>query len=179
MPGGNNSYWWANRAGWRPTAQGGPEGGGGGYGSEYPVTPGQYRDPLDAARSGAFGAGRTGDASYPDGYLQPSETRRREAPASVYGRLTDRSYTRGIHAGVKMDQAQYFWPVEQDPARRLQAEAGAVRDGSVLLVRRAAPYGEPALRLTHGPSMDQVAADVQATPQKVASTAGWMPGTLW
>ena len=28
------------------------------------------------------------------------ERRRREAPASVYGRLTDRSYSRGINAGT-------------------------------------------------------------------------------
>lgn len=179
MPGGNNTYWWANKAGWRPTAQGGPEGGGGGYGSEYTVTPGQYRDPLDAARSGAFGAGRIGQATYPEGYLQPSESRRREAPASVYGRLTDRSYQRGINAGVKMDQAHYFWPAELDPARRLQAEAAARRDGSVLLVRRGVPYGEPPQRLMHGPSLDQLAEDVQAAPQKVSEMADWMPQTLW
>lgn len=179
MPGGNNSYWWSNAQGFRATAQGGPEGGGGGYGSEYPVLPGQYRDPLDAARSGAFGSGRTGQSTYPDGYLQPSETRRREAPAAVYGRLTDRSYSRGVHSGVKMDQAQYFWPAELDPARRLKAEAAAIRDGSVLLVRRAVPYGEPAARLAHGPSMDQVAADVQAAPQQAASMSGWMPPCLW
>lgn len=179
MPGGNNSYWWSNRQAWRPTAQGGPEGGGGGYGAEYPVTVGQYRDPLDAARSGALGAGRTGEASYPDGYLQPSESRRRDAPASVYGRLTDRSYQRGINAGVKMDMAHYFWPEEQDPARRLQAQAAARRVGNVLLVRRATPYGDPAARLAHGPSLDQLAEDVQATPQKTAAMGSWMPTALW
>jgi len=179
MPGGNNSYWWANRAGWRPTAQGGPEGAGGGYGSQYATVPGQYRDPLDAARSGAFGSGRTGQASYPDGYLQPSDSRRRDAPASVYGRLTDRSYQRGVNAGVKMDMAHYFWPLEQDPARGLQAEAAAAYDGHAFTVRRAAPYGEPAARLAHGPSMDQVAEDVQASPQKVAASGSWMPTALW
>ena len=179
MPGGNNSLWWANRQGWRPTAQGGPESGGGGYGSEYTTTVGQYRDPLDAARSGAFGSGRIGEATYPDGYLQPSDSRRREAPASVYGRLTDRSYQRGINAGVKMDMAHYFWPEEQDPGRRLQAQAAARRDGNVLRVRRAVPYGEPAARLMHGPSLSQLAEDVQATPQKTAAMNDWMPAALW
>lgn len=178
MPGGNNSFWWNNTQGWRPTAQGGPEGGGGGYG-EYTAAVGQYRDDLDAARSGAFGSGRIGEATYPDGYLQPSNSRRREAPASVYGRLTDRSYQRGVHSGVKMDMAQYFWPVEQDPGRRLAEEAAARRNGNVLMVRRAVPYGEPAARLMHGPSLDQLAEDVQATPQKVAAMGTWMPTALW
>lgn len=178
MPGGNNSLWWSNSAGWRPTAQGGPEGGGGGSG-EYVTTPGQYRDPLDAARSGAFGSGRTGAASYPDGYLQPSNSRRRDAPAAVYGRLTDRNYQRGTNAGVKMTMAQYFWPLEQDPARGLEQQAAARYDGHVFLTRRAAPYGEPAARLAHGPTMDQVAEDVQATPQKVAASGSWMPTALW
>jgi hypothetical protein len=176
MPGGNNSLWWSNRQGWRPTAQGGPEGGGGG---EFTAPVNQYRDPLDAARSGAFGSGRVGEATYPDGYLQPSDSRRRDAPASVYGRLTDRSYQRGINAGVKMDQAHYFWPIEQDPNRRLAEEAGARYDGNVFLVRRAVPYGDPAARLMHGPSLDQLAEDVQATPQKTAAMSDWMPTALW
>lgn len=178
MPGGNNTYWWNNAQGWRPTAQGGPEGGGGGYG-EYTTVPGTYRDPLDAARSGAFGSGRTGAASYPDGYLQPSNSRRREAPASVYGRLTDRSYQRGVNAGVKMDMQHYFWPAELGPARRLEQQAAAAWDGNVFISRRAAPYGETADRLMHGPSMDQAAEDVQAAPQKVSAMHDWMPAALW
>ena len=179
MPGGSNTFWWSNRAGWRPTAQGGPEGGGGGTPQEYTVLPGQYRDPLDAARSGAFGAGRTGEATYPEGYLQPSQTRRREAPASVYGRLTDRSYQRGINSGVKMGMAQYFWPAEQDPARGLRHQAAARRDGNVLLVRRNVPYGDPPARLMHSPALDQLTENAQSAPQKTAATADWLPGTLW
>ena len=178
MPGGNNTYWQSNAQGWRPTAQGGPEGGGGGSG-EYTILPGRYRDPLDAARSGAFGSGRTGAASYPDGYLQPSQSRRRDAPAAVYGRLTDRSYQRGVNAGVKMDRQHYFWPGELDPARGLQQQAAARYDGHVFTTRRAAPYGDPATRLMHGPSLDQVAEDVQATPQKVTDMHDWMPAPLW
>lgn len=180
MPGGNNSYWWANRSGWRPTAQGGPESGGGGYGSEYPVTIGQYRDdPLDAARSGAFGSGRTGEATYPDGYLQDTSSRRREAPASVYGRLTDRSYQRGVNAGVKMDKQHYFWPEELSPARGLQQEESGRRRGNVIMSRRTVPYGTTADRLAHGPSLDQVTDDTPLTPQKTAAIGTWMPGTLW
>lgn len=179
MPGGNSTYWWANRQGWRPTAQGGPEGGGGGYGSGYPAAAGQYRDSLDAARSGAFGSGRTGEATYPDGYLQPSSSRRRDAPAAVYQRLDDRSYQRGINAGVKMDQLHYFWPEELDPGRRLHAEAAARRHGSVLLVRRAVPYGTKPDRLMHGPSLGQLAEDVQATPRQAGDMADWMPAALW
>lgn len=178
MPGGSNSYWWSSTQGWKPTAQGGPEGGGGGTG-EYTTVPGQYRDPLDAARAGAFGSGRTGQASYPDGYLQPSDSRRRDAPAAVYGRLTDRSYQRGVNAGVKMDIAHYFWPGELDPARGLGQQAAARYDGHVFTARRTAPYGDPAARLMHGPSLDQVAEDVQATPQKVAASGSWMPTALW
>lgn len=171
MPGGNNSYWWSNAQGWRPTAQGGPEGGGGGYGSTYPVTPGQYRDTLDAARSGAFG-GRTGEATWPDGYLQPSRTRREARPAAVYGRLTDRSYQRGVNAGVKMSMEQYFWPAEQDPRRGLRAQAAAVPAGSTLLTRRSVPYGDTPRHLPHGPGQQ----DAQASPD---ITADWLPQPLW
>jgi hypothetical protein len=179
MPGGNNSFWWANRQPWRPTAQGGPQAGGGGYGSEYTVTPGQYRDPLDAARSGAFGAGRIGQATYPDGYLQPSNSRRQDAPASVYRRLDDRSYLRGINAGVKMDMLHYFWPAELDPARGLQHEAAARRHGSVLLCRRTVPYGRREDRLMHSPALDQLAGDTRAAPRKTYAGRDWTPATLW
>src|ERR1035438_2312014 len=131
---------------------GGAEGGGGGT----PAPVAGYRDYLDAARSGAFGKGRTGDATYPDGYLGgDADSRRNEKLASaVSGRLTDRHYQRGVHAGVKMDRTQYFWPEECPPDAGIARMMHARPNGNTLEVQRSGPVLSPVERLVHGAQME-------------------------
>ena len=148
------SNFYLNQQPWLPSAQGGAEGGGGGS----PTTVDEYHDYLDAARSGAFGKGRTGDATYPDGYLGgDADSRRNEKLASaVSGRLTDRHFQRGVHAGVKMDRTQYFWPEECNPDAGILREMNARRNGSTLMVQRNGPVLSPVEQLVHGAQMENL-----------------------
>lgn len=161
---------WLNQQPWLPTNQGGPNGGGGGYGNVDAIA---YRDPLDAARSGALGYGRIGQADYPDGYLDDPKSRREDRlQTGVMGRLTDRSYQRGVHKGVKMDAVQYFWPEEFNMESRLRAESVAQRSGNVLLVQRQGVQTDPVELLRHGANLSQL-TDQEKT--RVYSTYGINP----
>jgi hypothetical protein len=141
--GGDN---WLNMNPSYPTAQGGPNDGGGGYGQSQAVS---YRDSLDAARSGAFGGGRTGDASWPDGYLSDNgnvgSRREDRLGQAVLGKINDRGYQRGVHKGSKMDPVQYYWPQEFNLSSRLAAEGRARVDieTGLFMVRKQAPAGTP------------------------------------
>lgn len=151
---------WVNQLPWLPTAQGGPNGGGGSLSDAEAI---QFRDPLDAARSGALGRGRIGQADYPDGYLGPVNDRRQDRLANeVAGRLTDRSYQRGVHAGVKMNRIQYFWPEEFTPSSGIEREMRGVQVGNVIMVEKATPVGSPVEHLVNGGKFNQMNAKAQA-----------------
>ena len=127
-----------------PSAQGSSQDGGGGYGQSQAVS---YRDSLDAARSSAFGAGRTGSATWPDGYLSDNGNvgSRREGRLgqAVLGKINERGYQRGVHKGTKMDPQQYYWPEEFNLSSRLAVEAHARRLDGIFQVRKQAPAGTP------------------------------------
>jgi hypothetical protein len=145
-----SSNYWLNALPWLATAQGGPNGAGAG---SVDVGNIQYRDPLDAARAGALGRGRIGEADYPDGYLDTINTRRQDRlDNTISQRLTDRHYQRGVHAGVKMDPVQYFWPEECAPDQGIVREMRGRRTPDGVLVKRQAPIYDVVDRLTHGTS---------------------------
>lgn len=100
----------------QPPGQGSNTWGGGGQ-------PIRFKDPLDARRS-AISAGRVPYAEYPDGYLGTIRSRREDRlMTSVKGRLTQRSYQRGVHKGERIDQSDYMWPPEFHPEIGLEYEA--------------------------------------------------------
>jgi hypothetical protein len=109
---------WQNKQPWLATNFGGPNGAGGGFGT--PADTGaitQGRDVLDNIRMHP-NSSRNGAAEYPDGYLGTITGQRQDRLNSgVVGRLSDRSYQRGIHKGTKMDPQQYFWPEEYSSDR--------------------------------------------------------------
>lgn len=84
-----------------------------------------FRDPLDAARSGM--AGYVPSAAHPDGYLGTIQSRREDRLLdSLKGRVNERSYSRGVHKGEQVDASDYFWPAELQPDRGLRQQAMAV-----------------------------------------------------
>lgn len=84
-----------------------------------------FRDPLDAARSGM--SGFVPSAAYPDGYLGTIQSRREDRFLdNLKGQLNQRSYTRGVHKGEKVDASDYFWPPELDPMRGLVRQSQQV-----------------------------------------------------
>lgn len=163
---------WINQAPWLAT-QGGPNGGGGGLiGTGVDSGAIQWRGPLDAARSGALGYGRIGEATYPDGYLDNVNSRRQDRLANeVSGRLSDRSYQRGIHKGTKMDPVQYFWPAECPPDAGIRREMAARRAGTQL-VKRNVPVGQPVQVLVAGGKLSQL---TDPEKERVYSTYGINP----
>ena len=101
----------------------------------------QFRDRLDAVRSGM--AGYIPSAEYPDGYLGTIQSRRADRFLdNLQKQVNDRSYTRGVHKGEKIDAADYFWPSELMPERGLvrQMQAMPQPDGTYASPR-SAPLG--------------------------------------
>lgn len=102
-----------------------------------------FRDPLDAARSGM--SGFIPSAAYPDGYLGTIQSRREDRLLdSLKGKLNERSYQRGVHKGERIDAADYFWPSELQPERGLVRQMHSVQiapDDPRLWSPRAAPLG--------------------------------------
>lgn len=115
-------------------------------GGGTPIVP---RSDLDFAR---LGIGRAPEAEYPDGYLGTIRSRRddRGRPTdtvldSLKGRQTQRGYQRGVHKGERIDPAQYMWPSEMRPDRRLKQGLVNIVDnggGVSMLMPRNAPKQE-------------------------------------
>jgi hypothetical protein len=92
-------------------------------GGGTPVVP---RSGMDFAR---MGVGRAPQAEYPDGYLGSIRTRRDDKGKpyamsdvvldSLKSRQNQRAYQRGVHKGERIDPAQYMWPKNLEPDRRL------------------------------------------------------------
>lgn len=133
QPGAYNSYAGTPRNDFKyapPYGIGAPgavvqQGGGG-----SPVMDPFFRNVQDASRSMWR---RTPAAQYPDGYLDTSIVSRQNDRLldAVRNRLNDRSYTRGVHKGERIDQADYKWPVEFNPMSGIRAEAQGMRQAPV------------------------------------------------
>jgi hypothetical protein len=77
-----------------------------------------------------LGVGRAPQAEYPDGYLGSIRTRRDDKGKpyavsdtvldSLKNRQNQRAYQRGVHKGERIDPAQYIWPQNLNPERRLK-----------------------------------------------------------
>lgn len=107
----------------------------------------QFRDPVDAARS--IGGTRTPEAQYPDGYLGPITTRREDRVLrAVRSRLSDRSYTRGVHVGERIEPLDYYWPDDFGPYGGMERGLAAVKEGPLMMVARAVPLLTMQERLT-------------------------------
>lgn len=66
-------------------------------------------------RLAAFGA--SPDTQYPDGYLGTmSSNRRSDKIQNAIARQNQRSYSRGVHKGERINAGDYIWPVEFNPA---------------------------------------------------------------
>lgn len=78
------------------------------------------RDPLDALRT----LWRRDPASaYPDGYVDSAiNSRRADRTAAAIWRQ-QRSYTRGVHKGERLDMSDYYWPEEFNLSSAIMAQA--------------------------------------------------------
>jgi len=114
-------------------------------GGGTPVTP---RSEMDFLR---LGVGRAPQAEYPDGYLGSIRSRRDDKGKpyavsdtvldSLKNRQNQRAYQRGVHRGERIDPAQYMWPANLEPDRRLHLKVTPEdNDGTlVLMTKRNAP----------------------------------------
>ena len=80
---------------------------------------------LDSQR---LGIGRTPQAEYPDGYLGTIRSRRDDRVLdATKSRVNQRSYQRGVHKGERIDQSDYYWPMELQPDRGLRNQRKGLR----------------------------------------------------
>ena len=77
------------------------------------------RDALDAER---LAWRHTPEAMWPDGYLGTVGDRRSDRIRSAIWR-DQRSYTRGVHKGERLDLSSYLWPEEFNPLSGIENEA--------------------------------------------------------
>jgi len=69
-----------------------------------------FRNAKDQ-RLSAFGS--TPDTQYPDGYLGTmSSNRRQDKLTNAVARANQRSYSRGVHKGERINAGDYIWPKE-------------------------------------------------------------------
>ena len=99
-----------------------------------------------------LGVGRAPQAEYPDGYLGTIRSRRDDKGKpyaisdtvldSLKNRQNQRAYQRGVHKGERIDPAQYMWPEDLEPDRRINKKNYRLTeiDGAVVYVgKRNAP----------------------------------------
>lgn len=107
------------------------------------------RSELDFLR---IGVGREPQAEYPDGYLGTIRSRRNDrgkangaserALEAVKGRVTQRSYQRGVHRGERIDPSDYYYPDGLGPDRGIKRQMRAVKDGNVMRAKRNVEVAE-------------------------------------
>lgn len=114
MPGAHQNYQWL--------------GAGGLYGGNIVGHGTALPSALSELDSQRLGIGRTPQAEYPDGYLGTIRSRRddRVLDASK-SRVNQRSYQRGVHKGERIDQSDYYWPMELQPDRGLRNQKRGMR----------------------------------------------------
>lgn len=118
-------------------------------GGGTPIVP---RSGMDFAR---MGVGRAPQAEYPDGYLGTIRSRRDDKGKpyaisdtvldSLKNRQNQRAYQRGVHKGERIDAAQYMWPENLEPDRRVKKKNYRLTevDGAmVYITKRNAPQTE-------------------------------------
>lgn len=101
-----------------------------------------FRDPLDAARAG-MGRNRIPSAEYPDGYLGNLKSRREDRLLQgIKDIVNKRAYTRGVHAGEKIEPDDYILPPEfaWDSGLRRQAQGRPTAEGTWAVQRQAPLY---------------------------------------
>jgi len=80
---------------------------------------------LDAQR---LGIGRTPQAEYPDGFLATIRSRRDDRVLdAAKSRVNQRAYQRGVHKGERIDQSDYYWPLQLQPDRGLRNQKRGLR----------------------------------------------------
>lgn len=115
-------------------------------GGGTPIVP---RSGMDFQR---MGVGRAPQAEYPDGYLGTIRTRRDDKGKpyamsdtvldSLKNRQNQRAYQRGVHKGERIDAANYLWPANLEPDRRLKEKnyrLTEVEGAVVFMGKRNAP----------------------------------------
>ena len=94
----------------------------GGGGSTDIIAP---RDPLDAARTAN---GLAPGAAYPDGYLGTITDRQQDKLfGAVQGRLTNKSYQRGVHRGERLGADSYQWTSDCNPDAGIERQMTQTR----------------------------------------------------
>ena len=114
MPGAHQNYQWL--------------GAGGLYGGNIVGHGTALPSALSELDSQRLGIGRTPQAEYPDGYLGTIRSRRDDRVLdATKSRVNQRSYQRGVHKGERIDQSDYYWPMELQPDRGLRNERKGMR----------------------------------------------------
>lgn len=96
-----------------------------------------FRNQKDQ-RLAAFGA--SPDTAHPDGYLGTITNRRQDKVMGAIARQNQRSYTRGVHKGERINPGDYVWPSEFNLQTGLQNQ---------LKGKRFAPVGAEPVILTN------------------------------
>lgn len=86
-----------------------------------------FRSIQDARRAAAMPS-RTPQADYPDGYLGSINSRREDRLlGNIQGRLTQRSYQRGVHKGERVNPQDYYWDDVVNPQAGIEAQAKGLK----------------------------------------------------
>lgn len=107
-----------------------------------------FRNAKDA-RLASYGA--SPDVNHPDGYLGTIVNRRQDKLQGALARQNQRSYSRGVHKGERVNPGDYIWPDEFNPQTGLIYQSQG---------RKYAPPGAEPARLTNDGK-----AGPQAVPQ--------------
>lgn len=136
-----------------------------GYGGPAP----HFRSALEMDR---LAWRRTPEATYPSGYLDSSMTTRREDRVQNAIWRNQRSYTRGVHKGERVDMSEYLWPAEfnlmsgivnETTGRRFVSPAMSV--APVMLTNDGKP----------GPAINADGTPAQINPDRAAQLAKFRP----
>lgn len=96
-----------------------------------------FRNAKDA-RLASFGA--SPDTQHPDGYLGTIVNRRQDKLQGALARQNQRSYSRGVHKGERVNPGDYIWPDEFNPQTSLVLQSKG---------KKFAPPGAEPVRLTN------------------------------
>jgi hypothetical protein len=89
-------------------------------------------------RISAFGVGP--DTQYPDGYLGTMSSNRRQDKLTKAIRGNQRSYSRGVHKGERINAGDYIWPKEFNLLTGIKLESEG---------KKFSPPGAEPVRLTN------------------------------
>lgn len=78
--------------------------------------------------------GESPDTQHPDGYLGTMEgNRRQDRLLKAVHRQNQRSYSRGVHKGERVNPGDYIWPDEFNPESGIQMQSTSVRVGRQIM----------------------------------------------